>query len=205
MPLKAGCPEVIQQMQSICKKLIDPQLRNTLQTDMVSLGSQVGDPDDHSNEITSGRLMTTLPEELIIALREKQVATIINRSACYSHSTVTIHGLTYSTNKKHRGNSCAIILSPSKHPLPVQIIHILQFIGDDDQITTYLGVRRHKKSPFAHDPYLKYPLLGAAIWDIELERLEIVEANNIISHFACLPLQSVLREEKAICAIPLWK
>ena len=121
IPLKAGCPEVIQQMQKIFKKLVDPQLRNTLQTAMASLGSQVADPD----KIVSGRLVVMLPDELIIALKEKHLANIVNHSACYICSTITIHGLTYSTNKKHRGNSCAVLLSPSKSSIPVQIIHII--------------------------------------------------------------------------------
>lgn len=66
LPLKAGCPEVLQNCEKIFAKLLDPYLRNTLPTDTNILDS-LNDVDD-LGESCDEDAMNPVPNDLKLAL-----------------------------------------------------------------------------------------------------------------------------------------
>ncbi|PPQ81177.1 hypothetical protein CVT26_010531 [Gymnopilus dilepis] len=182
LPFKIGCPEVIENSRAIFERLIAPQVRNSLSTDIQVLSSQFEEPMTQKDSTQE----SVLAPELRLAFIRAGMSTI-SQAKFLSH--LTINGLTYATSSKHAGNSCALISFPGSQQLvPCQIAYILQLeVGPNVKI--YLGVRRHKPANISRDPYLRYAALRAKIWDSAFELVEIVETSSIRSHFACLPLK----------------
>jgi hypothetical protein len=179
--LKEGCPIAIKNCSGFFSKLIDPQVRNTLLTDIarfLSLEEEADEPAEISGQITA------IAEGPYKALQTYfQGVNGIPREArtmqCY-----TLNHLTFSTFTRHRGNSCVLVRRPSLPSIPAQIDSILQTPTKE----TYFVVRFFLKT-MLDDPFEQYPVLQASLWSQNLGQLVIVKPQDIESHFACLSFE----------------
>lgn len=175
---KAGTPQALKNCQPIFRKLIDPQLRNTLITDIASFSGHADD-DPHVPERQSKLIPSVIYKALCTSLtflppRHAEVA-----------SHLTREGITYAVASRHLGNSRILVLKPQIDiPFPAQIMHILR-LQTTNSVETFIAVQRFKPNTVASDPYLRYPALQTKLWSQELfDELEIITPDDIHSHFA---------------------
>lgn len=197
---KTGCPEVIQHSEFIFSKLVEPQIRDTLTTNIRTLSVLLNGEDN--DEITDGpveRVSQTLPADLRSAFT---LAGMDTASRSHLLPNFLINGLSYSISSKHAGNSCVMFAPADGQQLvPARIIYIVQ-IMDSGTLSTYLAVRRHKPVDGISDPYLRFPVLRTQLWDSQLnDGMEILIPTQISSHFACLPIE--VGQRKLIVALSL--
>lgn len=183
---------MIKHTEIIFRKLVDPQLRDSLQTDIRSF-EQMGADDEGHSEVDQQKncIPRTLPNELASILSR---AGITAPSTAHLPANTTIHGLTFSTYSQHKGNS-SVILTDST---PAHIQHIIRLPAHPK--ISYLVIRRFKPSTRHYDPYLQHPLLRAALWDAQLLEMELVTSKDVISHFALLRY-----DIKNVAILPLSK
>jgi hypothetical protein len=184
--LKTGTPEVIQNCEPIFRKLVDPQVRNTLLTDIIGFsGEALDSSDDEDLPPVILKSISYLPNSLKDCIT-KHLGYLPASASTLPHLTVA--GLIYSIASKHTGNSCILLDSSSKTVfLPAQIEHIVQFVSDNDLsgVNTLVAVRRFKRLSNHSDPFSNYPLLRTQIWSRELGDLELHPVSAIQCHFAC--------------------
>ena len=191
---KSQSPEVIQNCQPMFQKLVNPQLRDSLQTDMQMLSSLVeggdddndgdGDGDDGAmnwNEWTT----EPIPRDLRTALSRFHSGSIYT---AHFLTQLTINGLVYTPTSKHLGNSCILLKSQAQTQVPARIQRIFQ-IHLLDSVQTLIAIQRHQPARLRHDPFLRFPILRARVWGVQLGELEIIQPDQVFSHFACLPLK----------------
>jgi hypothetical protein len=179
--LKEGCPSAIKNCSSYFSKLIDPQVRNTLLTDIarfLSLEEEVDEPTD-----IIGR-MTPIAEGPYKALQTHfRGAKGTPREAKTLHC-YTLKNLTFSTFTRHRGNSYVLVRRPSLPSIPAQIDSILQIPTKG----TFFVVRFFLKT-MLEDPFQQHPVLQMSLWSQNLGQLVIVTPQDVESHFACLSFE----------------
>jgi hypothetical protein len=170
------------------QKLVNPQLRDSLQTDMQVLSSLVegGDDGDDDGALNwNERTAKPIPSDLLTALTRLHLST---RSAQFLHH-ITINGLAYTPRSKHEGNSCVLLKSQEDHiqvPAQIQTIFQIPFL---ESVKTLIAIRRHQPSRLRHDPFSRFPILRARLWGVQLGELEVIQPDQVLSHFACLPLK----------------
>ena len=177
--LKDGCPQAIKNCSGYFSKLIDPQVRNTLLTDIacfLSLDEEVDEPAD-----IIGRRMTAIAEGPYKALQIYFSNTTGIPREAQVLNYYTINKLTFSTFTRHRGNSFILVRRPSLSSVPAQIETILQVSSGD----IYFVVRFFHKT-MSEDPFEKYPDLQSSLWSQDLGQLVIIKPQDIESHFAGL-------------------
>lgn len=189
---KSQCPEVVQNCQPMFQKLVNPQLRDSLQTDMQVLsslaeGGDDGDDDDDGAGNWNERTAKPIPRDLHTALTRFRVCSKSTRTAQFCHR-VTINGLVYTTTSKHEGNSCVLLKSQDHNQVPARIQSIFQILFLES-VQTLIAIRRHQPSQLRHDPFSQHPALRARLWSVQLGELEIIWPDQVFSHFACLPLK----------------
>lgn len=180
---------MIQNCEPIFRKFINPQIRNTLLTDIVGFSGQALDSSTSDDEEDLPPIALKSVSYLPDSLKD----CILNRlghlpTSASTLSLLTVAGITYSVASKHRGNSCILLDTPSKTVfLPAQIEHIVQFVSNNDNtsVNTLVAVRRFKRLNNQSDPFSIYPLLRTQIWSCELGALELHPVNAIQCHFAC--------------------
>ena len=176
--LKEGCPSAIKNCQSLFAKLVDPQIRNTLLTDISHF---VDLKDDTSfNPIDT----TFIPEDIYKALQNHFLTMETPRTAKVM-TFYTMNGLTFSSFTRHRGNS-SILVRPSRPFLPsvpAQIESIIQISS-----TEILFIVKFFLKTTSSDPFEKYPTLQTSLWSRNLGQLVAVKPEDVESHFACLPI-----------------
>lgn len=175
---------MIQNCEPIFRKFIDPQIRNTLLTDIMSFSGQTLD-DDEDLPPTVLKSVSYLPDSLKDCVL-KHLGYL--PSSASTLSLLTVAGITYSVSSKHRGNSCILLDSHSKTVFqPAQIEHIVQFVSKDNVsgVNTLVAVRRFKRLTNKSDPFSMYPFLRTQIWSRELGFLELHPVSAIQCHFAC--------------------
>jgi hypothetical protein len=162
------------------EKLTDPQVRNTLTTDILSLSApDIEDDIDCPENIPS---TCDIPPDLHLALSFHFQVTFSRRAEFLSH--FVINGLTYAVSSKHIGNSSVLI---GTGPLlsPARIDYIIR--AGVDTPKSLFAVRRFKRAQVTNDPFKLYPVLQASMWSTECEDLEIITPDHIKCHFAhCL-------------------
>lgn len=189
--LKSQCPEVIQNCQPMFQKLVNPQLNGSLQTDMRVLSSLVegGDDDDDSDVDDvmnwNERTARPIPRDLYTALTHFHSES--TRTAQFL-THMTINGLIYTPTSKHQGNSCILLKSQDQIQVPARIQTIIQ-IHFLESVQTLIAVRRHQPARLRHDLISRFPILRARVWGVQLGELEIIRPDQVLSHFACLPLK----------------
>jgi hypothetical protein len=166
------------------KKLLNPDTRNTLMTDMLSLLPLDGEEEDgNDNDTLPWDENTTKPisQDLCSALRES-VGFTPSKARSLSH--LTIGGLTYSVTSKHAGNSNILFKPhPDSPAIPSQIDYVLQF-HVNETLRTFIAIRRHIRLQVEGDPFCHFPILQTQMWSRRLGPIEILEPDEILSHFA---------------------
>jgi hypothetical protein len=176
--LKECCPPAIKNCSGHFSKFVDPQVRNTLLTDIAHFLAEEEAYEPRDN--VKGK-MTAIPAGLHKALKTHfQGSSSMPREAKVL-SSYMLNGLTFSTFTRHRGNSFILVRRPSLPSVPAQIESMLQTPSND----TFF-VARYFLKPLSNDPFKKYPLLQSSLWSQELGQLVIVNPKDVESHFACL-------------------
>jgi len=200
---KSNAPEVIRRCQPIFSKLVNPQVRNTLVTDMLSLTLAQDDNDSEENTQTlyDGDLKAAkLPTDLRRCIEQK-FAHSPSRAPLLSH--LTIDGLTYSVSSKHIGNSCIMLdANASQILVPARLDYIVE-LETDEGILTVIAVRQYQPSPKRDDPFARFPLLQTQLCKSELNPLQLFTIDKIRSHFAMSSL--VYMEKDVIVAVSLHR
>ena len=178
---KSGCPEVIQHSEVFFNRLLNPQVQDSLVTDIHAL-SATDDAGFDSFEDLDEQTSRPIPAEVHDAINSKNL-NLPSRTVLQTH--ITIRGLKFAVASKHPGNSSIMVSSEGGGPQPAQLIYILEF-NTPETSSTYLAVRRYKAANVEYDPFSKYPVLGAKLWDSRLADVEIIKTSQVLSHFACL-------------------
>jgi len=168
------------------KKLVDPERRSTLLTDIHTLPSCLEDEDDDDDDTIvtawNDRTAQTIPMELIQGLPHVQLP----KKAQFL-SNLTINGLRYTVSSKHQGNSCVLFKTlDSAQVVAAQIEFMLQ-IQVSGSMQTLIIIRRHLTANILHNPCLRFPVLRAKFYSSELDHLEIIDTAQITSHYAFFP------------------
>jgi hypothetical protein len=182
--LKSGCPEVIQHSKAIFDKLLNPQVRDSLVTDINALSAAEEDGVGSLEDLDQ-RTARPIPTEIRDAISSMNLNV---PSHAVLQTYVTVLGLKFAVASKHPGNSCIMVLGEGGSPQPAQLVYILEF-NTPETPSTYLAIRRYKAANIAYDPFSKYPVLGAKLWDSRLADIEIIKISQVLSHFACLPVR----------------
>jgi|SRR6188768_3062450 len=178
--LKAECPPAIKNCSSIFEKLVDPDIRSTLLSDITEFAITNGD--ELPEEALGG--LSPLKEPVYRAL-----CTFFGNSApraAKSLSYFTINARTFSIMSRHKGNSSVLIrqaATPKAESLPAHIEEIIQTSSKD----VLFAVRYYKKR-VASDPFPQYPVLRSSMWLLDLGQLVIVRPKDIECHFASLAI-----------------
>jgi hypothetical protein len=179
---KADCPQALKNCEPMFRKLVNPQLRSTLITDMASFSGCVDENEDVGLPEHS---MTLIPVDIYNALRTLRSFPLPRRAEMLSH--LTIKGVMYTVASKHLGNSCVLISSADCPPFPAQIHSILR-LHTPDTVEAFVAVQCYKPVHVA-DPYTRYPALRAKIWGREMAKdVEIMSVDDIQCHFAACPI-----------------
>jgi len=188
--LKTGTPEVIQNCEPIFRKFVDPQIRNTLLTDIAGFsGEALDSSDDGDLPPIVLKSISYLPDSLKNCILE-HLGYLPTSASTLSHLTVA--GISYSVASKHTGNSCILLDIPFKTVfVPAQVQHIVQFVSNNNtsSVNTLVAIRRFKGLNNQSDPFLIYPLLRTQIWSCELGALELHPVSAIQCHFASSTMQ----------------
>lgn len=184
---QTGTPEIIRNCKPIFQKFVDPQVRGTLITDVLSFA--MDDLDEVEVEVSDYASDTTsplpkIPDFLMTCLLESFDAT----PKCISLlPNLTIKGIMYSAASRHAGNSSVLIQSGRPGVLiPAQIQCFVQLVLPDNINTpvTFVAARRYLPANVKHDPFSGYPFLRAKLWSHELDVLALYTPESIESHFA---------------------
>ena len=181
--IKTGTPGVIQNCEPIFRKFINPQIRNTLATDILGFSDQALDSEDEGSPPIRLKSISYLPDSLKDSIL-KHLGYLPTSASTLS--MLTVAGVTYSVASKHSRNSCILLQSSSEAIfLPAQIEHIVRFVSNNNiSSMTLVAVRRFKQFNRS-DPFSFYPLLRTQVWSHELGNLELNLVNAIQCHFAC--------------------
>ncbi len=114
--------------------------------------------------MTDEQTACPIPAEICTALNSAGINT---PSRAILQTYITISGLKFAIASKHSGNSYIIVSSESRHPQPAQLVYILEF-GMPNTPSTYLTIRWFKPANISCDPFAKYPIVHAKLWDSSL-------------------------------------
>jgi len=191
--LKEGCPSAIKNCSGFFSKLIDPQVRNTLLSDIARFLSLVEEEDEPSE---MGGRITTIAEGPYKALQIYfHGANRVPREARTFHC-YTLNHLMFSTFTRHRGNSFVMVRRLSLPSIPAQIDSILQISTQE----TYFVVRFFLKT-MLDDPFRQHPVLQTSLWSQNLGQLVIVKPQDVESHFASLFFEWLGAECQAVISL----
>jgi hypothetical protein len=197
---RIDCPAALQHCRTAFSNFLNPQVRDTLVTDMLSMSSlndEMSGPDDSDDDDEAQchyplpqsptKKALPIPSDLFEALSQ----TLDFPPPRHAHflSNLTVNGVTYSTSSKHLGNSCILVKAAvdADSAAAARIEHILQF-KMPNSVKTYIAIRHHEPSMVKEDPFLQYPVLRARMWSEDLSNYNIITIDNIHAHFAKLLL-----------------
>jgi len=199
---QTGTPEVIQNCKPIFQKLLDPQVRGTLVTDLLSFAMDdldVEEVSDYVSDTTSP--LPEIPDSLMTCLHESFGET----PKCISLlPNLTVKGIIYSAASRHVGNSSVLIHSGRPGVLiPAQIQCFVQLVLPDNINTpvTFVAAQRYLPANVKRDPFSAYPFLRAELWSRELDSLGLYTPESIESHFAHYPMKWEERQVMAIISL----
>lgn len=195
--VRNACPPAIQNCQAAFTKLVNPEVRNTLLTDVTAFIAHVtpeAAADDSEPQLKDGTSFISEPSHK--ALRTYFGSSLTPRTA-KTMTTFTMRGLTYSTFSRHKGNSSVIVKNTlSQSLVPAQIEDIIQTSNDD-----VLFAIRHYRHQCAGGPFDNWPLLQTSLWDLEMGSLVVVPSCDVVCHFASLSFQWEGQERVAIISL----
>jgi hypothetical protein len=182
------CPEALQNCRPIFDKLVEPQARDTLITDMMSFSEPTDEAEDEDAKPQSTHEAKPIEPDLRAAFQGSLGFQAPPRAQFQSN--LTIGAATYSVSTKHRGNSCTLFKTDSAgEPVPGCIEKIFR-VHLNGTVQSFVALRRHViLNSGAEDPFCRYPVLKARLWSHKLGKLEVVPIDAITSHFAkcCIP------------------
>jgi hypothetical protein len=186
------------------QKLVDPQIRGTLVTDLLSFAMDDLDDveaSDCATDTTSP--LPKIPDDLMTCLHESFGETPKSISLL---PNLTMKGIVYSAASRHTGNSSVLIHSGRPGVLiPAQIQYFVQLVLPDTKNTlvTFVAAQRYLPANVKQDPFSTYPFLRAELWSRELnsESLGLYTPESIDSHFAYLPMEWEERQVMAIISL----
>ena len=171
------------------QKLVDPQVRDTLVTDILTLFTD--DVDSENDGLLNEYQLqqpVQLADALPVLLQECLVATYGRRLCARLLSHLKISGITYSSSAVHLGNALILLKSPTPNKyLPARIDYITQILfddTDDGHLVTFVAARKYKPSTVNSDPFRAFPFLQTQLWSRELDSLELYPLQSIECHFA---------------------
>ena len=187
---QTGTPEVIRNCKPIFQKLVNPEIRGTLVTNVLSFVMDDLDEVEESGyapDTTSP--LPKIPDSLMTCLLESFDET----PKCISIlPNLSMKGIRYSAASRHVGNSSVLIHSGRPGVLiPAQIQCFVQLVLPDNINTpvTFVAAQRYLPANVKHDPFSAYPFLRAELWSHELDVLELYTPESIESHFAHCPMK----------------
>jgi hypothetical protein len=192
--LKEVCPSAIKNCSGFFSKLIDPQVRNTLLSDIVQFMSLEEEADEFADDLT-GRI-ASIAEGPYKALQTYLQGVKGTPRKAKTLSCYTLHHLTFSTFSRHRGNSFVLVRRSSLPSIPAQIDSILQISTKE----TYFVVRFFLKT-ILEDPFQQYPVLQMSLWSRNLGQPVIIAPQDVESHFACLSIEWQGAECQAVISL----
>lgn len=181
-------------------KLINARLRGSLQTDIRSFTALLEEED---NDV----IVKGAPIDLPLELKDIFQDLVSNISQCRVHrcADISLRGFTFSTSTKHSGNSCIIVPDAfGVDGVPARIQDIFHVVNTGNEVSTYVSIRRHKKTTLHHNVYTQFPSLNVSLWKAELGPVTIVPLDNIVSHFACLPIKPKYGHAQ-VAVLPLYR
>lgn len=199
---QTGTPEVIQNCKPIFQKLVDPQVRGTLVTDVLDFA--MDDPDDveealdYTSDVTSH--LQNIPDSLMTCLHESFGGT----PKCVSIlRNLTRKGIMYSAASRHAGNSSVLIHSGQPGVLiPAQIQCFVQVVlPENNTPVTFVAAQRYLPANVKQDPFSSYPFLCAELWSLELDSLGLYTPESIESHFAYCPMKWEERQVMVVISL----
>ena len=158
-----------------------------------------GDADEYDDNTINWNERTARPIP-------KDLSTALAQFHCESPSTaqfllrVKINGLVYSLTSKHQGNACILLRLGDQSQVPAQIQTIFQ-IPVLNSVQTLLAIWCHQPSQLLHDPFSRFPVLRAQLWQAQLGDLEIISPDEVSSHFACLPMAGDFKAHVVIASL----
>lgn len=186
--LSKDCPEALKHCEPMFSALVNPQVRNTLITDILSFSFGVlstKSPDEDISIPKSGNAQR-IPEELHHVLSNHLQATVPHTLNHLSH--VTKDGITYLCSSKHLGNSCILIKSEQYHDgIPAQLDRIVQ-VQRGKFYQTLLIIHPHIITKIHDDPFSRYPTLCACLISPNFDQLQVVALSDVQCHFAYCPI-----------------
>lgn len=172
-------------------KLVAPQVRNTLVTDMLAFASA---DKGASGALSTGRTLGSLrpvPEDIRKALQEAlSKVGIVVPPEVYLPSHLTVGGITYAIRSKHEGNSNILVLTRHGSKLPVSIINFVTFPSTNNVEAignTYVIARKHLElePKLQNDPYSAFPWIRASMWSNSLDpEIRVFLPELLDNHFA---------------------
>ena len=172
------------------QKLVNPQLRDSLQTDMQVLSSLAKGGDDDGDDDGAlnwnERAAKPIPRDLLTALTLLRFKSTSTRTAQFLNHT-TVNGLIYTPTSKHKGNSCILLkIQEDQIQVPAQIQPIFQ-IPFLESVETLIAIQRHQPSQLHHDPFSAFPILCAQLWGAQLgDSMESWKLSSRIKSFLTL-------------------
>ena len=187
---KSKCPDAIKSCASYFEKLTDPQVRNTLLSNISSFAVHI--TSEPPPQPIDGR--STISELTYKAL-QLHFHPELPPHAAKTMRYFTMHGRTFSTFSHHRGNS-AVLIRHSRGLCPAQIEDIIQ--TSPDQV---LFAVRYYRTPIFDDPFKRYPVLQTSLWEAELGKLTCVDSKNVECHFASTTFDWMGKHCRAIISL----
>ena len=199
---KSECPEALKNCHPVFLKLVNPQVRDTLTTDINALTSLFDDVEElHDDTIVWNDQTTQIFPEVRQALSSFLGQAIMVPQAAQFLTHLKRDGLTYGTSYKHAGNS-RIMLKSSRNALPIaaRIEYIFQLCLSAS-VKTFVAFRRYQRASISADPFSCFPVLQGQVLGDKLGTIEITEPAQLTCHFGYLPIE--IEGEKVFLAVPL--
>ena len=200
---KSECPEALKNCHPVFLKLVNPQVRDILTTDINALTSLFDDVEELDDDTIVWNEQTTrviFPEvqQALSAFLEQGI--VVPQTAQFlmhfKHD-----GLTYGTSYKHAGNSRIMLKSPENVlPIAARIEYIFQ-LRFSASVKTFIAFRRYQRGSIPTNPFSCFPILEAQVLGNELGTIKITEPAQLICHFGYLPTK--IEGEKVLFAVPL--
>lgn len=170
------------------QKLIQPLVRDTLSTDMLSFAiRELEDVDNMELVEAQPSQDHNIPKVLMTCILESLDGA--RPTSIFVIPSLTVGGSTYSVSARHLGNS-SVLIDAEGLMLPVRIEYFIQLALPDhpNTLIMYAAARRFSPAVVEHDPFLSFPFLRAQLWGRQLKSLELYPVDLISSHFAFCPI-----------------
>lgn len=165
--------------------LVNPQVRDTLVTDSLLLEEAMeSEDDDGSSGIKEEPIDNDIRTAFSRKLPQGLGATIPQKAKFLTH--IKHHGISYTVNKRHKGNSSIFLIGTENVPFSIEKIICFSATTSGNYFKgTWCVVRKHQPAKVDVDPYIAYPHLRAGLWDCQLEPfIDVVPVSDIQTHFA---------------------